>query len=95
MYLYNKVKIDLDIEHLDKIFINSESFLTIIMNKNPDFDFNLLTNNPLSKKWTVDDINSYLYKKLDIQIFAWTNKNHVTRRLIPNNVDGIITDYYF
>ena len=38
------------------------------MNKNPDFDFNLLTNNPLSKKWTVDDINSYLYKKLDIQI---------------------------
>ena len=35
------------------------------------------------------------YKKLDIQIFAWTNKNHITRRLIPNNVDGIITDYYF
>ena len=35
------------------------------------------------------------YKKLDIQIFAWTNKNHVTRRLIPNNVDGIITDYNF
>lgn len=35
------------------------------------------------------------YKKLDIKIFTWTNKNHVTRRLIPNNVDGIITDYYF
>lgn len=35
------------------------------------------------------------YKKLDILVFAWTNKTHVTRRLIPNNVDGIITDYYF
>jgi glycerophosphoryl diester phosphodiesterase len=35
------------------------------------------------------------YKKMNIQIFAWTNNNHVTRRLIPNNVDGIITDYYF
>lgn len=35
------------------------------------------------------------YKKLDIKVFIWTNKNHITRRLIPNNVDGIITDYYF
>ena len=35
------------------------------------------------------------YKKLDIQVFAWTNKNHITRRLIPNNIDGIISDYYF
>ena len=78
--LYNKVKIDLDIEHLDKIFTNSESFLTIIFNKNPDFDFNLLTNNPLSKKWTIDDINAYLYKKLNIDEFSITLDNDFQER---------------
>lgn len=35
------------------------------------------------------------YKKNNVLVFAWTNKNHITRRLIPNNVDGIISDYYF
>ena len=35
------------------------------------------------------------YKKMNVLVFAWTNKSHITRRLIPDSVDGIITDYYF
>tara|TARA_Y100000389_G_C17450068_1_gene514174 strand:- start:1628 stop:2305 length:678 start_codon:yes stop_codon:yes gene_type:complete len=35
------------------------------------------------------------YNKKNIPIFAWTNINHITRRAIPTNIDGIITDYYF
>ena len=35
------------------------------------------------------------YKKMNVLVFAWTNKSHITYRLIPDTVDGIITDYYF
>lgn len=35
------------------------------------------------------------YNKKNIPIFAWTNINHITRRALPTNIDGIITDYYF
>tara|TARA_B100001093_G_C26852175_1_gene1025592 strand:+ start:877 stop:1554 length:678 start_codon:yes stop_codon:yes gene_type:complete len=35
------------------------------------------------------------YKKMNVLVFAWTNKSHITRRIIPDSVDGIITDYYF
>ena len=35
------------------------------------------------------------YKKMDIKIFVWTNNNYITQRLIPKDVDGIISDYFF
>ena len=35
------------------------------------------------------------YKKHNISVFSWTNKNHITRRAYPDNIDGIITDYMF
>lgn len=35
------------------------------------------------------------YKKMSIQIFVWTNNNYITHRLIPKDVDGVISDYFF
>jgi len=35
------------------------------------------------------------YKKRGIQVFTWTNTTFITKRLIPTNVDGIISDYIF
>ena len=35
------------------------------------------------------------YRKKNIPIFAWTNINHITKRVIPKKIDGLISDYYF
>ena len=49
-----------------------------------------------------EDPNTYInekeinfYKKHNVSVFSWTNKNHITRRGYPDNIDGIITDYLF
>lgn len=59
----------------------------------------------LIKKYNIQFVSIYIeylypeeiefYKKMNVFVFAWTNKSHITRRIIPDNVDGIISDYYF
>ena len=72
------------------------TYSTVLLKEEKEFIIKLLNISFVSIWWgTLFQEEIDFYKKLNIKIFSWTNDNYITNRLMPKDIDGIITDYYY
>jgi len=84
------------LHNYNKMFKIGVNYDSVLLKEEKEFLINLLNLSFVSIWWgNLHQTEIDFYKKLNIKIFSWTNDNYITHRLIPTDIDGIITNYYF